>query len=535
MSPFLFLALAAVAPSADESVNLWQRYEAAFTAAEDTSPDADFAVEFTSPSGRRRSVAGFWDGGRTWRVRFLPDEEGDWRYRSRAKPATGLDGRAGRFACRKPTGRVSNPLLKHGPVVVAPDGRHLEHLDGTPFFWLADTVWNGPALSTADDWHAYLEDRAKKHFSAVQFNALCPWRAAPTDADGKTAFSGEKRVRVNPDYFRRLDARLDAINAQGLLAAPVLIWANKADDPGNALPEADVIKLLRYEVARYGANHVLWILAGDNDYKGAKGARWRRIGAAVFGENRQPAPVMAHPTGMNWPWADWRDEGWLTVLGYQSGHGDSDDTLRWLHSGPPSDGWRKAPARPVINLEPPYEGHLAYQSHKPHTAYSVRRAVYWSLLSAPTAGVTYGAHGLWSWQRKPGEEPPDHKGTGPAKTWREALDLPGSTDMKYAADLFVSLPWWRLRPHQDLLARQPGDDDQAKHVAAASSDDGDVAVVYLPVGGELRVKADRLEEGLKAEWFDPRTGKRKDAKGDAGKYRAPDEQDWVLVFRRAEK
>jgi hypothetical protein len=537
MSLLLVMTLAAAeVPAQDAAVPLWGRFEAAFTAEEDTSPDADLAVEFTSPSGRQRAVPGFWDGGRTWRVRFLPDEEGTWRFRSRARRGTGLDGQAGRFTCRKlDLAAGGNPFLRHGPVVVSANGRHLQHLDGTPFFWLADTAWTGAALSDKDDWDTYLDDRAKKRFSAVQFNTLCPWRTAATDADGKTGFTGEKKVRLNPDYFRRLDARIDAVNAHGLLAAPVLIWANRPADPGNALPEEDVVKLLRYQVARYGAHHVLWVMAGDNGYKGEQGERWRRIGGAVFGNNRHPAPVTTHPTGMNWPWADWRDEGWLTVLGYQSGHGDSPETLRWIHSGPPSDGWRKAPARPVINLEPPYEGHLAYQSRKPHSAYNVRRAVYWSLLSTPTAGVTYGAHGLWSWQRKPGQEPPEHKGTGVAPTWREAMDLPGSTHMKYAAELFTSLPWWQLRPYQELLVAQPGGDDPAKHVAAAWSDNGDLAVIYLPAGGEVCLKTDRLVEGLKVEWFDPRTGKRRAARDNEGKYRAPDEDDWVLVFRRPEK
>jgi hypothetical protein len=537
MSALLLMALAAGAAAQDAAVPLWGRFEAAFTADEDTPPDTDFAVEFTSPSGRRHVTPGFWDGGRTWRVRFLPDEEGTWRFRSRARRGTGLDGHADRFACRKfDVAAGGSPFLRHGPVTVSANGRHLRHLDGTPFFWLADTVWTGPALSDKDDWDAYLDNRARKHFSAVQFNALCPWRAAAADAEGKTAFTGDKKVRVNPDYFRRLDARIDAVNAHGLLAAPVLIWANKATDPGNALPEEDVIKLLRYQVARYGSHHVLWVLAGDNGYKGDQGERWRRrIGNAVFGTNRHPAPVATHPTGMNWPWADWRDEGWLTVLGYQSGHGDSAETLRWVHSGPPSDAWRKAPARPILNLEPPYEGHLAYQSRKPHSAANVRRAVYWSLLSTPTAGVTYGAHGLWSWQRKAGQEPPDHKGTGAAPTWREAMDLPGSTHMKYAAELFTSLPWWQLRPYQDLLAAQPGGDDPARHVAAAWSDNGDLAVIYLPAGGEVRLKTGRLVEGLKVEWFDPRTGKRRAARDNEGKYRAPDEEDWVLVFRKAEK
>ena len=92
--------------------------------------------------------------------------------------------------------------------------------------------------------------------------------------------------------------------------------------------------------------------------------------------------------------------------------------------------------------------------------------------------------------------------------------------MKYAAEVFASLPWWKLRPRQDLLVGQPGGDDPAKFVAAGGSDDGDLAMIYLPVGGEVRLKTDRLADGLKAEWFDPRTGKRKMAKDDSGKYRA---------------
>src|SRR5215471_290961 len=101
MIPLLLITLT-VAPAQDASVPLWGRFEAALTAEEDTSPETDFSVEFTSPSNRQRVVPGFWDGGRTWRVRFLPDEEGTWRFRSRARRGTGLDGQAGRFDCLKP-------------------------------------------------------------------------------------------------------------------------------------------------------------------------------------------------------------------------------------------------------------------------------------------------------------------------------------------------------------------------------------------------------------------------------------------------
>jgi hypothetical protein len=90
-------------------------------------------------------------------------------------------------------------------------------------------------------------------------------------------------------------------------------------------------------------------------------------------------------------------------------------------------------------LEPPYEGHLGYQSRIPHSAYHTRRAIYWSLLSVPTAGVTYGSHGVWSWHTAVGQPPTDHPDTGVAKTWREALSFPGSTQMRYLTEFFNSL------------------------------------------------------------------------------------------------
>src|SRR5690606_26590522 len=133
--------------------------------------------------------------------------------------------------------------------------------------------------------------------------------------------------------------------------------------------------------------------------------------------------------------------------------------------------WREEgePLRPFINLEPPYEDHVAYQSRQPHTAYTVRRALYWSVLVAPTAGTSYGAHGIWSWQTEPGT-PLNHPNAGEARVWREAMAFDGSTHAGLMAGLFRRLPWWRLRPDPELVVVEvPEDDDEAaaRHVAAA--------------------------------------------------------------------
>jgi hypothetical protein len=190
--------------------------------------------------------------------------------------------------------------------------------------------------------------------------------------------------------------------------------------------------------------------------------------------------------------------------------------------------WQRGAARPVINLEPPYEDHLAYQSRKPHSAYNVRRAVWWSLLSTPMAGVTYGAHGIWSWQTTPGE-PLNHAGTGVAKTWREALKLPGGDQMRVMMDILLRIEWKALLPAQRLLVTQPGGTDPARFVAVAMDDAEEIALVYLPVGGHVELDGDVAEDQWTGTWVNPRTGARTQARtADGYNFTAPDNQDWLL-------
>src|SRR5262245_21075618 len=111
-----------------------------------------------------------------------------------------------------------NPFTAHGKLRVAKSGTYLEHADGTPPFLLADTACTGLALSTADEWQLYLRDRKQKGFTAIQFNAVSPWRTAATDLEGRTAYDiKDGKLVPNELYFKRLDARLKAINDAGLL------------------------------------------------------------------------------------------------------------------------------------------------------------------------------------------------------------------------------------------------------------------------------------------------------------------------------
>ncbi len=518
------------------------RFEAAFVSAvEYAHPlhDVAFSVTFTSPSGLQHHVDGFWDGGASWRARFKPDELGQWTLTTTCSDTanSGLHEQPGAFVCVEPIGETR--FDQHGPLRVSTNRRFLEHADGTPFLWLADTAWSGPLRSTAEEWAHYLRERIRQGFSAVQWVATQYLAAPDGDLAGQLPYTGRARIAVNPAFYQRLDRRLDALNQAGLLGAPVLLWAAEWSDvrvndsnPGFALPEDQATLLARYMVARWGAHDVVWILNGDGDYRGPKAERWRRIGQAVFGTRRH-APVVLHPNGMNIPTEEFRDQAWLDITGYQSGHGDDEETLRWLVAGPPAQDWRLDPPRPSINLEPPYENHIAYQTRQRISPFIVRRALYWSLLVAPTAGVTYGGHGVWGWDD--GSAPPvAHPNTGVPLPWRAALRMAAAEQLHVLAELFGGVAWWRLRPAPELIRAQPGQAQPSRTLVAAQSDAGDLALFYTPEAGPLELNIAELRPGLAARWVNPSTGERFDAAysgaANHARFATPAPGDWVLLI-----
>ena len=539
----------------------WERHELSFTsdfAYPDPLRDLRFYALFTTPSGRIFRLDGFWNGGLDWKVRLMPDEVGEWRYETVCSDIqnSGLHHQQGTFMVEESHQEAA--IYRHGAILHRPGEYHLRHADGTPFFWVACTAWNGTLKSTEEEWDTYLQYRRDHHYSVIQF-VTTQWRGGDQNSEGQTAFSGKRAIQLNPKFFQHLDYKIDQINAHGLVAAPVLLWAlprgeGKALSPGYALPRSEAILLAKYMVARYGAHHVVWLLGGDGLYTHFYQRRWKRIGRAVFGtppvgqQNHQysekdllmegrPAerrPVALHSMGRSWIGKAYAREAWLNVIGYQSGHGSDKKSVEFITRGPATQNWKTLSPRPLINMEPCYEEIGGRVS-----ADDVRHASYWSLFATPLAGISYGANGIWPWIR-PGERILNHGALSQQKvrSWRESLDLPGSLQVGYLSQFIQQFDWWTLRPDPDLLVWQPGDRDYLQYVSVVRSGDHRTVLAYIPT--DLSIEMLNLQRMLyQVRWFDPVNNQYMDEEDETDKatlrFTAPLATGNVVVLQNALK
>lgn len=512
----------------------WDKLELNFTSSEDYINPLyevrEFYAVFTSPTRRELRVNGFWDGDRSWKIRFLPDETGTWTYRTvcSRKQNAGLHEKEGAVNCIRNTRDPA--LFRKGSLQHQPGDYHLSHADGTPFFWTACTAWNGALFSTEEEWDTYLRQRRANNYNVIQL-VTTEWRGAATNAEGQTAIEGSGRIRLNPDFFERMDQRMDRVNELGLVAAPVILWALPFGDgreisPGYRLPVEEAVLLAKYIVARYGAHHVVWLLGGDGDYLGYHEDRWKTIGRRVFGDIHH-APASLHPKGRSWIGEAYRDEEWMDVVGYQSTHGNTQPHVDFINRGELAGQWAKLPARPLINMEPNYE-----QIRNLITAEDVRNASYWSVFATPPAGITYGANGVWPWLRE-GDTIQNHRDTPGTDPWYEGIELPGSLQIGFLAEFMQSLSWWTLRPDTELLVEQPGDSAFNHFVGVLRNPDYRIILAYVPRGDSLWLR-NPLGRNYRARWFDPRENSYRSAelkeKHGGLRFTPPDRQDYVLIL-----
>jgi len=149
-------------------------------------------VTFDGPQGRSFAGYGFWDGGRTFKVRAAFPTQGIWRWQTVCSDHNddGLHNRSGAVAVVPYEG--ANPLYRHGLLKVSDNHRYLAHADGTPFLWIGDTPWAAFVAATQEEWENYLDNRRNNKFTVVQVHCGNGFLKLAKDRNGNPPFLGSK-------------------------------------------------------------------------------------------------------------------------------------------------------------------------------------------------------------------------------------------------------------------------------------------------------------------------------------------------------
>jgi hypothetical protein len=509
----------------------WGRFEREFkssTSYANPLQTARLTVEFTSPLGEKFEADGFWDGGRSWKVRFCPDQPGRWTYRASCSDQAnlGLNGPAGEFLCSAPVGR--SRFHQHGPVRLARDERHFEHADGTPFFWLADTVWTGAVKSTSPEWDFYAQTRTAQGFTVAQ------WKVSPgSDSKSRSALTGfPDQIGIDPGFFQELDAKLATLGQLGVLSAIVPLSELESDVSPLALPDDQLALVVRYMAARWSADPVVWMLAIDGDAKSTLVARWKQVGQSVFGGRKQ-APVIVYSSQSPWLLDEFRGLPWVNGLSLPVLKGANDDALKYALAGPFAQQVNQGPARPLIAFAPEENGAIP-QTQTRFSSADARRGAWWGLLLANAAGVSYAGDGVVRWDPTVDTQKESQPGAD-LKLWQKAMFMPAAKQAGILGRLMVDCDFWRLRPAPQAVATQPGSTDPARQILAATTPDRSLLIAYLSEEKTVELSIGAIPPAPVAIWLNPRTGETSTAvgnpSGQTAAYAAPGSGDWVLVIR----
>jgi hypothetical protein len=550
------------------SAHVWEKQELAFTASRDFAnpyADATVWVDLTGPNFQKR-VYGFWDGGRTFRVRVVAMAPGTWRWRSGSSPRdTGLDGKTGTFtASAWSDAELQQNPLRRGFLRATASQHALEHADGTPFFALGDTWWAtgtnryrwyegdeprpiGPTAGFKD----YVRYRKQQGFNWINMIAAFPnwmtdgkpWNitinvpdrltlrsawlefgtgsAKNMDNEGGRPFLFPGRVpgyedmfpdvdRINPDYFRYIDRKIDYLNDQGFVPFievsrrdASMCWSRFYQWPGS------YARFIQYIWSRYQANNtvlspvhldIISETIGPDEFMKAIKAALDRYGPPPFGTL---ISANANPSTLE----NWGDESPITL--HQIGNMREHNNYWYL-----TEIYRQPHPRPALNGEPYYAGYHDARSLGGGRGYQygavggteqddqfVRSGMYGSFLSGGLAGHVYGAEGIWG---------ADIEDTAPTKMW-DAFQWRSAAQMQYLRAFAFSIGkrYQELAPDADLVSPNKTQVLRSYEGWAycARTPDKSIFLAYFEKGcPRSQIRGAKLNITYRAEWFDPRTG-----------------------------
>lgn len=500
--------------------------------------DVALTAHYTSPSGRELALPGFYDGdgeggqhGDVWKIRFMPDELGEWRYRY--EWSDGTPGGSGTFtAVAAGAGKGVLKAYRDNPRWFAYNGTD-------PIFLKSYHVGAAGFTGLPIEWAAanVYEKLRARGYNHVMLKALpIAWTDetpadAPADHLARPLWSETPRVQ-DLEVWRRFEAHMRWLNARDIgvhffmgfdpksMGAPDGFFASRRWTELSA-EEQDFY--VRYVVARLApfANLAGWNYTWETD--------------GTTGEERL-MDLLAHYD----PW------GHLATYHDEAPAHNHYPSPKYTFAGIENHGYfGNAGGAAALDSASHYQATIDAYHGKP--VYMVegnglwrgcwaKDAAEWSVTRAAWAVTLAG--GSFTWE------------DGPAcndGAVGEMLDWPAGNPVAERLEALYGVmtgdaAFHRMTPHNELLGDCASRFDSSGSVPAspcfALAEPGSQYVVYKEDGGSFGLELAAGTFG--ATWIDTRTGVRQPAGGGSvhgGGYLnfiAPTTStDWVLLLKRA--
>jgi hypothetical protein len=467
------------------------------------NPFADVTLEatFISPAGRKIRASGFYDGGKTWRLRFMPEEVGKWRYEARF--SDGSPGASGAFRCVKGSLR--------GPLRVNPANRlWFQYSNGAPMYMLAFHLWKPDALDEP------ILAKTLDSLKGLGFNTIVGPHLIPPDrlpwgkkADGKPDFS-----RLNLDEWRRLDKMIRMLADREMVLIPFSIFGGT-----NGMPKIPTVEqedlFLRYWTARWGGYWNITYQPTSEWAEDFKTEEILRIGSKLHELDGGRHLVSVHDQDRN-------NEA-LQRASWYDYHTIQDKLTKW---DPEKYTWladlyQRIP-KPILAHECVWEGDT-YQKEAGMDVDNLRKGAWFIAISGGQINFDDDVRPGRKYRIGGGVPRQDvsYSEVGSAIT-------PGGRAygaMKVLAGFIRSLPFERMTVAPKLSS-----------TGVCLAEDGKHYITYTKNGGKITLDLARGKGSFIGRWFNPRDGKYgRPFEIKAGKpveLSAPDDNDWVLRVER---
>ncbi len=486
----LALGLAAAAGQGIEvcpPVPVYEPCEIAFEmtaaeAAEHPNPYASVTLraEFRSPKGGRTKVMqGFWDGGRTFRLRFAPDFAGRWDFRI----ISNLESVA------KKTGSFDAAPQRNPGFIEVFNTRYFKHANSlTPHYWLGDTML-GFGLVPWETFRKIVDARVEQKFTHMRGLALGP--------AGNAANAFRAPDEPNHAYFREVDRRVDYMTLKGLTVD--LILAGGDEELVRLFPRRrQRERYIQYMAARYAAFNVTWqgVLEWESYDEGRE--LLKEIAAALdkYDPYKHPKTTAAAVSS-----AALAFDGWQDFM-----------TQNTVDPALASIEFETQPA-PFVNTRVGVEGAgVSADAIRKRAWTAAIRGQYVTFAHSGTAGIDGRAADA------------------------QFADSAGARQMTLLADFFAQTRYFDLLPHYRVV----GGAGLALQLVPYRAEEpiGVEYIVYAEEPGTIELAMPRHE--YKVSWHNPIDGswidEKKKFKGERLTARTPDDaHDWVLYVRREGK